>query len=226
MNFCFLSLTPCPRSSPDRSLISTSISLLRTHKLILKVENIHPLAPSKQVQEVVSHERLPMSGWSAPVSVCHHKIFYFFEGSETSDLPARFFFLPCHRCHRRLWSPRRKLTNTICIWASQCGICNLSALQKDLLGVKGIVKIGNSSANPNDTFAKDWNRRVLEAAEWVLLKHTKKPERNPPPPKKAKTKNPRTIDDAIFIYMHLLWQFALHQKFTRIFVRSLHGLKY
>lgn len=162
MNFCFRSLTPSPAPrSLGRSLISTSISLLRTHKLILKVENIHPLARSKQVQEVVSHERLPMSEWSAPVigcfffSVCHHKIFYFFEGSETFDLPARFFFFyPCHRCHRSLWSPRRKLTSTICIWASQCGICNLSALQKDLLRVKGIVKIGNSSANPNDTFAK------------------------------------------------------------------------
>lgn len=92
---------PLPRSSPDRSLISTSISLLRTHKLILKVENIHPLAPSKQVQEVVSHERLPMSGWSAPVigcfyfSVCHHKIFYFLK--EVRHLICQhvfFFFFP------------------------------------------------------------------------------------------------------------------------------------
>lgn len=151
---------PLPRSSLDRSLISTSISLLRTHKLILKVENIHPLAPSKQVQEVVSHARLPMSGWSAPVIGC----FFLFCVSSQNRLffwrkwdlwfASTFLFRPCHRCHRSLWSPRRKLTNAICIWASQCGICNLSALQKDLLGVKGIVKIGNSSANPNDTFAK------------------------------------------------------------------------
>lgn len=232
MNFCFLSLTPSPAPrSLDRSLISTSISLLRTHKLILKVENIHPLAPSKQVQEVVSHECLPMSGWSAP----RNRLFFlfcvssqnllFFEGSETFDLPARFFFFPAVAATAAcdLWGGS---------WRTQFAFERLSVasaisqhFKKICSELKELWKL-ETRAQTQTTRSPRLESQSVGSGRVSAAKTHKKTERNSPPPKKAKTKTPRTIDDAIFIYMHLLWQFALHQKFTRIFVRSLHCLKY
>lgn len=122
--------------------------------------------------------------------VCHHEIFHFLK-------EVRYWFAStfcCFHC-RSLWSPRRKLTNRICIWRSQCGICNHSALQKDLLGVKGIVKIRNVNANPNGAFAK------IEIAEcWKKLSEGCKKIRRSPPSKNKQTNNkPRTIDD---FYLH------------------------
>lgn len=113
-----------------------------------------------------------MSGWSAPETCCfcrrqisspHLRVS---EGSETFDFVSTFSTGACDL-------PGRKLPNTICIWASSRGFCNLRALQKDFGGVKGIVEIRNSNAY-KWCFLQDQNHQVTWCLSELYKKKKKK----------------------------------------------------